>query len=122
MSGVHFRRRKNGNVKGIHKYGNCLQKEALTLEGLAEGQEAVIAAVPDQPLLPPLGLRPGKRIRVQARGCCGGPIFAEVERRCVALGRCLAREVRLYSLDEQIANEGLLEKQHVTTPTLAADA
>lgn len=106
---MRFRRRKNGN--GIHKHGNCLQKEALTLECLAEGQEAVIATVPDLPLLPPLGLRPGKRIRVQARGCCGGPIFAEVERRCVALGRCLAREVQLYSLDEQ-----------TSTATLAADA
>lgn len=78
----------------------------LNLESLSEGQEAVIASVPDMPLFAPLGLRPGKRVRVCARGCFGGPIFAEIDRRGIALGRRLAREVRLLT-PEQFASDGI---------------
>ncbi len=102
---MRFGKRRNG--KGNHKTDNCgLSGESFNLASLAEGQEAVIASVPQMPLLPPLGLRPGKKIRVQARGCWGGPIFAEVEQRCIALGRCLAREVQLLPLDQYTAKEG----------------
>lgn len=88
----------------------------MSLASLTEGQEAVIASVPDLPLLPPLGLRPGKKIRVRARGCCGGPIFVEVERRCIALGRCLAREVKLLAPEQQVSEE----PDYETLPTLTA--
>ena len=92
-------RRKNGKE---HLVSKNMAGELLTLECIVEGQDALITSVPDMPLLPPLGLRPGKRIRVQTRGCFGGPIFAEVEQRCIALGRCVAREIRLQPLNEQL--------------------
>ena len=100
-----MRFRKRANSQGNHVINKSLAGDSLNLECIAEGQEAVIASVPDMPLLPPLGLRPGKRIKVQTRGCFGGPIFAEVEQRCIALGRCVAREVQLLPLDEQVIAE-----------------
>ncbi len=99
---MRFRKRKNGKENLISKN---MAGEFLTLECIVEGQDALIASVPDMPLLPPLGLRPGKRISVQTRGCFGGPIFAEVEQRCIALARCVAREIQLLPLNEQVTTE-----------------
>ncbi|RQD72751.1 MAG: hypothetical protein D5R97_10465 [Candidatus Syntrophonatronum acetioxidans] len=65
----------------------------LTLDCLRKDQEGIIHYVPDNPLLAPLGLRPGKKVRVCARECFGGPVIAEVERRRVALDRLLAGEI-----------------------------
>lgn len=67
----------------------------LTLEHLEKGQEGIISSVPEHPLLSPLGLRPGKRIRMCTRECFGGPVIAEVERRSVALDRILARQIEI---------------------------
>ncbi len=117
---MRFRKGRNGNRQGNHGTGKCLQQEGLNLASLAEGQEAVITSVPHMPLLPPLGLRPGKRIKVMTRGCCGGPIFAEVEQRCIALGRCVAREIQLLSLDEYVTKESGIEA-HTTLTAVPAE-
>jgi len=84
-----------GHVRGPGK--------EIPLDALQNGEEAVIASVPDMALLPPLGFRPGKKVCIRARGCFGGPIFAEVEKRSVALGRKLACEVKVILAD---AGEG----------------
>ncbi len=72
--------------------GRCKE---VSLDMLQKGEEAVIASVPEMSLLPPLGFRPGKKVCIQAKGCFGGPIFAEIEKRSVALGRRLAEEVKV---------------------------
>ncbi len=69
------------------------EENPLTLCCLRKDQEGIIHYVPDNPLLAPLGLRPGKKVRVCARECFGGPVIAEVERRRVALDRLLAGEI-----------------------------
>lgn len=74
--------------------GRCPGQE-ISLDALQKGEEAIIASVPEMSLLPPLGFRPGKKVCIQARGCFGGPIFAEIEKRSVALGRRLAGEVKV---------------------------
>lgn len=92
---LRFRKRRGNRALKSKDAVSCIPGE-LNLACLSEGQEAVIASVPDMPLFPPLGLRPGKKVKVCAKGCFGGPIIAEVDRRNIALGRCLAREVRLH--------------------------
>ncbi len=89
---------KCGRIKNfINFFSNNKAKGNInfTLDHLENGQEGIISSVPEHPLLPPLGLRPGKRIRVCARECFGGPVIAEVERRSVALDRILARQIEI---------------------------
>lgn|GEM_PF-3135407 len=90
--GKSYGKKKTKDAPGRHE---AFTQREMTLEHLPEGEEALIDSVPNLPLLYPLGLRAGKRVRVRARGCLGGPVFAEVERRCVALGRRLAGEVKI---------------------------
>ncbi len=67
----------------------------MTLEQLNKGQEGIICFVPENPILAPLGFRPGKRVRLCCRESFGGPIIAEIEKRCIALGRTLAQEIQV---------------------------
>jgi len=65
------------------------------LEDLTALQVAIIFSVPDDPLLAPLGLRPGKRVTVSCRHPFGGPVVVHVQGRRIALGRELARKIRV---------------------------
>lgn len=67
----------------------------VTLEQLKKGQEGIICFVPDHPVLPPLGFRPGKKVRLCCLESFGGPVIAEIEKRSIALGRSLAREIQV---------------------------
>ncbi len=69
-----------------------------TLDEMKIGQEGIITSTPQQPLLAPLGVRPGKRIRIRARERFGGPVVSEVEGRRVALGLNLARSIRVVEI------------------------
>ncbi len=82
------------------RHTSRLQGE-VPLGSLRKGQEAVIATVPEVSLLPPLGFRPGKAVRIQARGHFGGPVFAEIEKRCVALEPALAGKVTVIPRETQ---------------------
>ncbi|MDF0589766.1 nicotianamine synthase family protein [Candidatus Methanocrinis natronophilus] len=63
------------------------------LDDLAADQTARVMQVPDYPVIPPLGIRPGKLVTVQCRHPFGGPLVLEVEGRRVALAREFAREI-----------------------------
>ncbi len=73
-------------------------KEAICIsnckvKSLAEagfGEELIIKRVPVHPLLPALGLRPGKRVCLKGRQYFNGPLLALVDGRKVALGFELA--------------------------------
>ncbi len=80
---------------------SCPGESVVPLITLRDGVEAIISSVPSIPLLPPLGFRPGKKVCVRGMGCLGGPVFAEVEERSVALGRSLAREIKVMLLQEE---------------------
>ncbi|MCK8825271.1 FeoA family protein [Fuchsiella alkaliacetigena] len=73
----------------------CCQGKGCSLAQLAEGEEATILEVPAHSLLAPLGFRPGKKVKVQTKQCCGGPIVAGVEGRDVAIDRQLACQIKL---------------------------
>ncbi len=73
-------------------------KEALCIsnckvKSLAEagfGEELIIKSVPVHPLLPALGLRPGKKVCLKGRQYFNGPLLALVDGRRIALGSELA--------------------------------
>ncbi len=66
-----------------------------SLRGLVPGQSGTVCAVPPSGLLPALGIRCGKRLRVVARNVVGGPIVVLVDRRAIAIGRAIAGEIVL---------------------------
>jgi len=67
----------------------------ITLDCLQLNETGEIDTVPDEALLEALGFRPGKRVCLRCRTRFGGPLIAEVEGRHTALGRELARKIRL---------------------------
>jgi len=67
----------------------------VTLESLLPREEGWISELPDHPLMPFLGLRPGKPVEMVTRQKFGGPLVVKMNGRCVALSRALARQVKL---------------------------
>lgn len=74
----------------------CREDGCCCAAALAPGQGGCIKEVPDHPLLPALGIRPGKKLRMAACQPFGGPIVAQVDGRSVALARRLARQIFLH--------------------------
>jgi len=66
-----------------------------TLKDLLPGEEAQIDIVPNKPLLPPLGFRKGKRVKVWAREQFGGPLIVEIDGRKIALARKIAHDITI---------------------------
>ena len=89
-----WKKRKQHPTLNAHA---AFSQRALSLEHLAEGEAAVIAAAPLSPHLAALGLRPGKKVVLQAREKFMGPLIIEIEGRHVALGRGLGRKIILDS-------------------------
>lgn len=77
---------------------------AISLEDLPMERPGILLSVPDLSLLSPLGLRPGKIVKVSSRGFMGGPLLLQVEGRTVALARGLARQILLVGGDEHGAD------------------
>lgn len=67
----------------------------IRLTHLMPGQSGTVHAVPPIGTLPALGIRRGKRLRVVSRNIAGGPIVVLVDRRAVAIGREIARQITL---------------------------
>ncbi len=59
------------------------------------GEELIIKSVPPHPLLPALGLRPGKMVCLKGRQYFNGPFLALVDGRKVALGFDLAQMIEV---------------------------
>lgn len=73
----------------------CKCTQLLTLEQLCPKQEGRICELPDNPLLPSLGFRPGKPLQTLTRQQFGGPLVIKLNGRCAAISRSLARQVKL---------------------------
>ncbi len=69
--------------------------EEISLADCRIGEAGVITQIPDCQLLAPLGLRPGKYVRLRARQSCGGPLVVQTAGRKVAVDRDLADAIRL---------------------------
>ncbi len=59
------------------------------------GEELIIKSVPPHPLLPALGIRPGKKVCLKGRQYFNGPFLALVDGRKVALGFDLAQLIEV---------------------------
>lgn len=70
-------------------------QNSLTLDQLHAGCTGIILDIPPEPLLPPLGFRPGKEILMEGREICNGPLIACIEGRKIALDAHLARQITL---------------------------
>ena len=69
--------------------------EEISLADCRIGEAGVITQIPDCQLLAPLGLRPGKYVRLRARQSCGGPLVVQTAGRKVAVDRDLADAIKL---------------------------
>lgn len=67
--------------------------ETATLDSLLPASEGRVTRIPDHPLLPILGIRVGKYLKMVARQRFGGPLIIKVNGRCVAVSRSLARRI-----------------------------
>ncbi len=67
----------------------------LTIDQLSPQQEGIITRLPDNSLLPFLGLRPGKKLKLVSRQLFGGPLVVETEGRSIALSRPLAQQINV---------------------------
>ena len=65
----------------------------VSLVDIKPNQSAIIDSVPDEPLFPPLGLRPGKEVTLHCRHPLNGPLVVDVEGRRVAIGRQIAHQI-----------------------------
>lgn len=66
-----------------------------SLNSLAPGESGTVQHVPTVALLPALGIRHGKRLRLLARGIAGGPLLVRVDRRTIAIDRAIAGMIAL---------------------------
>lgn len=67
--------------------------DEVSLDTLCAGQRARVQQMPRDSLLHCLGLRQGRSLRMIARQRFGGPVVVELDGRCVALGRSIARTI-----------------------------
>ncbi len=74
------------------------QNSLITLDTVKPGFCGRISSLPEQPLLAPLGLRPGKEITVVSRAILGGPVLTLVEKRKIALSRTLAKDIKVQGI------------------------
>ncbi len=75
--------------------GQADARSAASLIDLEPGQSGTVCAVPSVDLLPALGVRRGKHLRVVARSIAGGPIVVLVDRRTIAVDRAIAGQIAL---------------------------
>ena len=67
----------------------------FTVDSLLPQQEAFIKELPENPLLPCLGLREGKPVQMITRQKFGGPLVIKMNGRSIAISRTLARRIKL---------------------------
>jgi len=71
--------------------------KTITVDDLLPQQKAWIKELPNNPLMPCLGLRPGKTVQMVTRQKFGGPLVIRMNGRSVAVSRSLARQIKLES-------------------------
>ena len=86
---------RGGHVSDCSTLHTSSVKPHITLDCLNLNETGEIDDVPEEALLEALGFRPGKKVCLRCRTRFGGPVIAEVEGRHTALGRELARKIRL---------------------------
>ena len=68
-------------------------QDKVSLNQLPRNTKAVIISVPDNPLMYPLGLRPGKELHCLGHQLFGGPLLVKVGDRQIALSRPMAEKI-----------------------------
>ena len=86
--------KQRNKIKHRSKNRNKNKKKPLT--ALKLNQQAQVFKTPDHSLLPSFGLRKGKKIKINCKQWCGGPLIVEIEGREVALNRKLAEDILVY--------------------------
>ncbi len=69
------------------------EQNTLSLAKLPAGASGIIISVPDNPLMYPLGLRPGKELQCRGHQIFGGPLLIRIGDRQIALSRTIAENV-----------------------------
>ena len=65
----------------------------IAIDMLRPSEQAFICRSADNPLLPMLGIRPGKMLTMVTCQPFGGPYIVKMNGRCVAISRKLARRI-----------------------------
>ena len=86
---------KRISISDVMKPSNRSQDRYSTLEKIGEEESVVILSLPEHSLLPPLGLREGKRVKVKTRQPFGGPLIVEIDSRRVAVSKKIAGEIKV---------------------------
>ena len=71
------------------------EEKVIRLEELPNSCSCQVSFVPDNTLLPPLGVRVGEKLNLKTREKFSGPLVVEVDERQVAVPRKLAREIQV---------------------------
>ncbi len=69
------------------------RRKRKNLKKLEPGKEAEIISTPKKSTLNALGLRPGKKIKTEAKQPLQGPILASIKGRKVAIDQEIASEI-----------------------------
>jgi len=69
------------------------ERKRKNLNKLNPGEEAKILSTPQKPVLNALGLRPGKKIKTEAKQPFQGPILASVKGRKIAIDQEIANDI-----------------------------
>ena len=81
---------------GCEHQDNLEEKDnILSLEDLPAPSSCRVSFVPDNTLLPPLGVRQGKKLNLKTREKFSGPLIVEVDNRQVAVPRELASNIKV---------------------------
>ncbi|MCL0081565.1 ferrous iron transport protein A [Peptococcaceae bacterium] len=85
--------------RGKQKGAGCIGREC-TMEQMTKDQEAIVDFIPPEALLPSLGIRQGKKIKIMAFSSFGGPVIVAVGGRSIAIGRSLASKIKLIGAED----------------------
>ncbi len=83
-------------------YSNNLEEvkdDVLKLNQLSSGSKGYVVEVPENNLLAALGVREGKTIKVENIQPLGGPMVIEINSRSLAIGREVAEQIKVGSLE-----------------------
>ncbi len=84
----------NGNnIFNDTQRSNEMPAGEIAIDMLRPTEKALICRAADNPLLPMLGIRPGKLLTMVTCQPFGGPYIVKMNGRCVAISRQLARRI-----------------------------
>ncbi len=75
----------------LKQCSNC----EMNLDNLCPDEQCYIAELPENVLLPFLGLRPGKKVCLVTRQRFNGPLVLKIDGRCVAISRAIAKNIKV---------------------------